>query len=170
MKRSTFFKSFFLLLVLFAVFVPVQTSAQVTTLFNTKLSPDGGKYTVTWYYTLLTDTTSAFYSPQFSIPPGFEYDAMVNTTGTATLKQVLQLTAVPKGTLTLQGLYGGTTDTSNVKVLRATATVQTQADTSFTFKLGRSAPAYRIKWISTTGGGRISSGKCFLTFVKQTLK
>jgi hypothetical protein len=166
-------KLFILLLVSLLFSLPAAFQAQVGDrtgdVWNVAATPDGGVVNLNWQFSLIADSASVYYSNTFSLPSGYEYDLLLNACATAIIKQTPKHSAAVKGTWTLQGLYGGgTTDTSNVKILRAIAGgVQTANDTSQTFKFRVSAPIYRLKFLPNTGSGQVSLNKLFIQFTKR---
>jgi hypothetical protein len=164
-------KVFFIIAISFSLIAFSNTKAQIgdrtNDIWNIAQTPDGGVVAIQWQFSLLADTTSVYYSPQFSIPSGYEYDVVLNKAATCLIKQTAKTLAI-KGAWTLQGLYGGTTDTSNVKLLRlGTGGAQTALDTSFTFQFSKTAPVYRIKYLPTTGSGRVVTNKIFIYLTKR---
>jgi len=165
-------KLFFVLLATLLFSLPAIVSAQVgdrtNDTWNVAQTPDGGVVSIHWEFSLIADSSTVYYSPVFSIPSGYEYDMILNQVGTCLIKQTPKHAVAVKGTWTLQGLYGGTTDTSNIKILRALAGgAQTANDTSFTFKFLKSAPAYRLKFLPNTGSGEVSLNKIFIYLTKR---
>ena len=165
-------KLFILLLVTCLFSLPAAFQAQVgdrtNDVWNVAQTPDGGVVNIHWEFSLIADSATVYYSPSFSIPSGYEYDLLLNACATALIKQTPKHSAAVKGTWTLQGLYGSTTDTSNVKILRASAGgAQTANDTLQTFKFVRSAPVYRFKFLPTSGSGEVSNNKLWIQLTKR---
>lgn len=156
-----------ILLLSFPAIVSAQVGDRTNDVWNVTQTPDGGVVAIQWQFSLLADSTTVYYSKTFSIPSGYEYDCILNSAATCLISQTAKTAAV-KGTWTLQGLYGSTPDTSNIKILRAVAGgAQTANDTSFTFKFLRSAPYYRIKYLPNTGSGRVVLNKIFIYLTKR---